>query len=56
MRSLGDKKRLIQFSDVADQTISDAAAKLGLSFSAFCRSAALEKASGIVEPKQPAAD
>jgi uncharacterized protein (DUF1778 family) len=56
MRSLGDKKRLIQFSDVADQTISDAAAKLGLSFSAFCRSASLEKASNIVEPKQPAAD
>ena len=53
---MGDKKRLIQFSDVADQAISDAALKLGLSFSAFCRSAALEKASTIVEPKQPAAD
>ena len=46
---MGDKKRLIQFSDIADQAISDAALKLGLSFSAFCRSAALE-------PKQPAVD
>jgi len=53
---MGDKKRLIQFSDIADKAISDAALKLGLSFSAFCRSAALEKASTIVEPKQPAVD
>ena len=53
---MGDKKRLIQFSDLADQAISEAALKLGLSFSAFCRSAALEKASNIVEPKQPVAD
>ena len=53
---MGDKKRLIQFSDLADQAISEAALKLGLSFSAFCRSAALEKASAIVEPKQPAVD
>ena len=51
-----DKKKLIGFSDAAEQQISSAARQLGLSFSAFTRSAAIEKASALIEAKAPAAD
>tara|TARA_R110000765_G_C18654692_1_gene576001 strand:+ start:91 stop:252 length:162 start_codon:yes stop_codon:yes gene_type:complete len=39
-----DTKKLIGFSDAAHATISEAAEKVGLSFSAFTRSAALKEA------------
>ena len=40
-----DTKKLIGFSSEAAATISEAADKVGLSFSAFTRSAALKEAS-----------
>jgi len=51
-----DKKKLIGFSDAAEQQISSAARQLGLSFSAFTRSARVEKASALVEAKAPEVD
>ena len=44
---MSDKKRLINFAEEYDRVISEAARRSGLSFSAFCRSAALEKAADI---------
>jgi len=46
---MSDKKRLINFAEEYDRIITEAARRSGLSFSAFCRSAALEKAATIVE-------
>jgi len=45
---MSDKKRLIGFSEEYDKIISEAARRAGLSFSAFCRNAALERAAGVV--------
>ena len=54
---MSDKKRLINFAEEYDRVISEAARRSGLSFSAFCRSAALEKAATIVQHvDQPRAD
>ena len=53
---MSDHKRLIGFSTEANKAITQAASKVGLSFSAFCRSAALEKAGQIVDAKQPQCD
>jgi len=54
---MSDKKRLINFAEEYDRIITEAARRSGLSFSAFCRSAALEKAATIVEHvQQPRVD
>ena len=54
---MSDKKRLINFAEEYDRIISEAARRSGLSFSAFCRSAALEKAATIVQHvEQPRVD
>ena len=54
---MSDKKRLINVAEEYDRIITEAARRSGLSFSAFCRSAALEKAASIVEHiEQPRAD
>ena len=42
--NMTDTKKLIGFSSEAAATISEAAEKVGLSFSAFTRSAALKEA------------
>ena len=54
--AMNDVKKLIGFSDTANAAISEAAVKVGLSFSAFTRSAALKEASKIVTAEQPKAD
>jgi uncharacterized protein (DUF1778 family) len=54
--AMNDVKKLIGFSDTANAAISEAAVKVGLSFSAFTRSAALKEASKIVTVQQPKAD
>jgi uncharacterized protein (DUF1778 family) len=57
VKTMSDKKRLINFAEEYDRIITEAARRSGLSFSAFCRSAALEKAATIVEHiEQPRAD
>ena len=44
-----DKKNLIGFSEAAHATISEAAERVGLSFSAFTRSAALKEANRAID-------
>jgi len=53
---MNDVKKLIGFSATANAAISEAALKVGLSFSAFTRSAALKEASKIVEAQEPKVD
>jgi uncharacterized protein (DUF1778 family) len=53
---MNDVKKLIGFSDTANAAISTAAREVGLSFSAFTRSAALKEASKIVTVQPPKAD
>lgn len=53
---MNDVKKLIGFSDTANAAISTAAREVGLSFSAFTRSAALKEASKIITVEQPKAD
>ena len=53
---MSDVKKLIGFSDAASAAISEAAVSVGLSFSAFTRSAALKEASKIVIVQEPKAD
>ena len=53
---MSDVKKLIGFSDAANQQIGSAALKVGLSFSAFTRSAAIKEASKIITVQPPKAD
>mgnify|MGYP003649293009 CR=1 FL=1 len=53
---MNDVKKLIGFSDTANSVISAAALKVGLSFSAFTRSAALKEASKIITVQPPKVD
>tara|TARA_R110000796_G_scaffold110067_1_gene221560 strand:+ start:527 stop:715 length:189 start_codon:yes stop_codon:yes gene_type:complete len=56
-RSMYDKKILISLSEVQHDAITDAARKMGLSFTAFVRVAAIGMAADQgIEVKQPRAD
>tara|TARA_R110000851_G_scaffold313997_1_gene475862 strand:+ start:802 stop:1041 length:240 start_codon:yes stop_codon:yes gene_type:complete len=49
VKTMTDKKNLIGFSEAAHATISEAAERVGLSFSAFTRSAALKEANRAID-------
>jgi uncharacterized protein (DUF1778 family) len=53
---MSDVKKLIGFSDTASAAISEAAVSVGLSFSAFTRSAAIKEASKIITVQPPKVD